>query len=289
MTEMQPIRAPASITNYADDEILFHKGEEARDIFIIEEGQVDIFDPATGRIMSSLGRGHLIGEQALFQIGVRVASARAKGNLRCQQLPLGIVRKIISSEPDLIQTGIEGLCLQLATLNHFGATLQAEESKAMVRPGLGSLSSQQAQALLKVLVKQAEPVDSCPPEELLYIKVLASPILRTMFFSEVDWNSSKSPEQPFMILDGELGATWGSRSIRVARGAVFGLAESILGRPQFMTGRALSAFSARVFPATQMVTYLSKSNVGVAGICRGLALKIVDAYADQQEVLVNGN
>jgi len=27
----------------------------------------------------------------------------------------------------------------------------------------------------------------------------------------------------------------------------------------------------------------------VAGICRGLALKIVDAYADQQEILVNGN
>jgi hypothetical protein len=46
--------------------------------------------------------------------------------------------------------------------------------------------------------------------------------------------------------------------------------------------------SAQVFPVNEMVANLSRTNAGVAGLCRALALKIVDAYADQQQTLIEG-
>ena len=85
-----------SIANYHNHQIIFHKGQEARDIFIIEDGWVEIFDPSTDRVISLLKKGHLIGEQALCQLGIRIASARARGEVRCQQLPIENVRKLLS-------------------------------------------------------------------------------------------------------------------------------------------------------------------------------------------------
>ena len=37
-----------------------------------------------------------------------------------------------------------------------------------------------------------------------------------------------------MILDGEVKATWGAKTMIIGSGAVFGLAESFLGRPRLM-------------------------------------------------------
>ena len=288
MTSMKSSHPAISIANYAEEQIIFNKGEEARDIFIIQDGQVEVFDPETGRRIGLLGRGHLIGEQALFQLGVRVASVRAKGEVRCQQLPVDHVRRLISSETIPIKAGIEGLCLQLATLNHFSAPPTGKGEKPLVRSSLGSWSSNQAQEFLKTIINHGDSAESYSPEELLYIKTLALLTPRTMLFSEAHWNSSSGPEQAFMILDGEVSAMWGSKTITIGRGAVFGLAESILGRPQLTTNRALSPLRAQVFPVNAMVANLSRTNAGVAGICRALALKIVDAYADQQQVLIEG-
>jgi CRP-like cAMP-binding protein len=59
--------------------MVFHKGDEAEDMYFIKEGQVEIFDDK-GIILVTLSTGSFFGEIALFEATRRTASARAKGN-----------------------------------------------------------------------------------------------------------------------------------------------------------------------------------------------------------------
>ena len=272
-----------SIANYHNHQIIFHKGQEARDIFIIEDGWVEIFDPSTDRVISLLKKGHLIGEQALCQLGIRIASARARGEVRCQQLPIENVRKLLSLDYGFITAGLEGLCLQLATLNHFSEFLAAKKHQPMIRSGLQDLLPNQAHEYLKKVFKQGELLGDISPEEFIYIKVLTSVTQKKILFNESKFNNPVSPQQAFMILSGEVKATWGSKTMAIGSGAVFGLAESLLGGPWLMTGSPLSAVSAQMFPVKALVSSFGQASPGIVGICRALALKVVDAYYDLQE------
>ena len=268
---------------FQDRQVIFNKGEDARDIFIIQEGQVEIFEPSTDRLISILKKGHVLGEQALFRFGVRLASARARGVVRCQQLPLENVRNLLSQDYGFIAAGIEGLCLQLATLNHFAEASLGGEDKTFLRPALQRFSAKQAQDYLNKVVQNGRLSDDISPEEFIFIKVLASVTPKPMLFLQAKLNAPVSPQHAFMILDGEVKAIWGAKTMVIGSGAVFGLAESFLGRPWLMNVFPLSPISAQMFPVDALVSGLDKANPGIVGLCRALALKVVDAYHDLQE------
>lgn len=82
---------------YQDGEIVFEEGETSRDLFIIQEGKVEIWKKAdqTDIKLATFQRGDFFGDMALLQGGTRFASARASGPTKLLVLqPGGFLLKI---------------------------------------------------------------------------------------------------------------------------------------------------------------------------------------------------
>lgn len=82
---------------YEDGEFIFQEGDTNRDLYIIQEGKVEIWkntDQAPIRL-ATFQRGDFFGDMALLQGGNRFASARAAGPTKLLVLqPGGFLLKI---------------------------------------------------------------------------------------------------------------------------------------------------------------------------------------------------
>ncbi|MBF0286015.1 MAG: cyclic nucleotide-binding domain-containing protein [Magnetococcales bacterium] len=88
----------------ADEEILAQGEEEVENLYIILEGQVEVFaQDANGKTVrfSVLGEGEILGELAALDGGPRCASARAMGKARILTIDRrGLLRRI-QEDPSL--------------------------------------------------------------------------------------------------------------------------------------------------------------------------------------------
>ena len=66
---------------YQNGELVFEEGDSSRDLFIIQEGQVEIWKKTdtTDIKLATFNRGDFFGDMALLQGGTRFASAKATG------------------------------------------------------------------------------------------------------------------------------------------------------------------------------------------------------------------
>jgi CRP-like cAMP-binding protein len=85
------------IREYADGELIFKEGDEGRELYIIQEGEVQIkkTTPVGDITMVEFSRGDFFGDMALLQAIPRYASAYSKGKSRLLILqPGGFLLKI---------------------------------------------------------------------------------------------------------------------------------------------------------------------------------------------------
>lgn len=85
------------IVLYQDGEFIFEEGESSRDLFIIQEGKVEIWKKTdTAQIrLATFNRGDFFGDMALLQGGTRFASAKAAGPTKLLVIqPGGFLLKI---------------------------------------------------------------------------------------------------------------------------------------------------------------------------------------------------
>lgn len=85
------------VREFNDGEIIFKEGDEDRDLFIIQEGKVEIrkTTPEGELILAELLRGDFFGDMALLQNIPRFASAYSKGKTKVLVLyPGGFLLKI---------------------------------------------------------------------------------------------------------------------------------------------------------------------------------------------------
>lgn len=86
-----------TIVEYEDGEFIFIEGDTSRDLFIIQEGKVEIWKKTeTGDLkLATFNRGDFFGDMALLQGGLRFASAKASGKTQILVLqPGGFLLKI---------------------------------------------------------------------------------------------------------------------------------------------------------------------------------------------------
>lgn len=69
---------------YEDGEIIISQGEQGDCMYVVQEGQVEVFVQRNGREipLAVRGKGDFVGEMALFEREVRSASVRALGQVR---------------------------------------------------------------------------------------------------------------------------------------------------------------------------------------------------------------
>ena len=85
------------IVEFEDGEMIFNEGDEGRELYIIQEGSVQIkkMSPVGELILAQFERGDFFGDMALLQSIPRFASAYSKGKSRVLILqPGGFLLKI---------------------------------------------------------------------------------------------------------------------------------------------------------------------------------------------------
>ncbi|MHC4873790.1 MAG: cyclic nucleotide-binding domain-containing protein [Planctomycetota bacterium] len=108
-----------------DEENLFLSGEPGDEIFVIVEGEVDIY--INEHVIAVLGPGALFGEMAVLGGGKRTASGRAKGALRLLFLKEKAIKILIQQLPDLAFAIFKVLIERLEEANKLAMFLENEK------------------------------------------------------------------------------------------------------------------------------------------------------------------
>jgi CRP-like cAMP-binding protein len=85
------------IVSYAEGQWVFEEGDHNRDLYIIQDGSIDIIKktPQGEMLLATFEKGDFFGDMALLQGGPRFAGARSKGASRLLVLqPGGFLLKI---------------------------------------------------------------------------------------------------------------------------------------------------------------------------------------------------
>ena len=84
---------------FADGDVLFEQGAMAHDLFVIEEGSVEV--SRDGRAVAMLGPGDVVGEMGLLKLERRWASAVAAGHVRAVALGADDLASMSEQMPEL--------------------------------------------------------------------------------------------------------------------------------------------------------------------------------------------
>ena len=84
---------------FADGDLLFEQGSMPRDLYVIEEGSVEVM--RDGRPVATHGPGEVVGEMALLKLERRWASAVAVGHLTAVALGADDLASMSEQMPEL--------------------------------------------------------------------------------------------------------------------------------------------------------------------------------------------
>lgn len=117
---------------FAAGETIFQEGEPGRQMFIVEEGQVEIFRSAAGgpKKVGTLGPGDFFGEMAIIDDLPRAASARARSECRLLGIDHATFDRMLRQYPEV---AIRMLRKMSARLRELEAVEEAREARPEVR------------------------------------------------------------------------------------------------------------------------------------------------------------
>lgn len=273
-----PVNAGETV-EYEDGQVLFNKGDAAGHLAIITEGKVEVFDPADNRVLATLGKGASFGEMAILEGGVRGASVRAAGPIKCIEIRTEPLRAILKADTGLMVPTIEGLLLQQSMANYL-TRLLAKPDANLVYEILGDESLNSVQLQRKLNEAYANPNShGLSAEQLMYLKLQATDRLQTSLYRA--GRSLGSPTQPpdgeaFVLVEGAVEARVGGKSIRLRHGSVLGLAEGITGEPFTWSLIALEDVTVKIIPMDRVLRDLERANSGIGGIVRYTTSRILE-------------
>lgn len=88
---------------YRDGEVIVHQGEAGDCMYVIQTGQIEVFQEKEGKEvrLAVLGEGDFFGEMALFEREVRSATVRALGDVRVLTLDKRTFLRRVHEDPSL--------------------------------------------------------------------------------------------------------------------------------------------------------------------------------------------
>jgi CRP-like cAMP-binding protein len=104
---------------YDDGEDVFVEGDTSRDLFIIQEGEIEIFkkSPLGELKLAVFNRGDFFGDMALLQGGHRFAGAKAKGKTKLRVIQPGGFLLKIRRDPTFAFEMLQALSLRIKVSN----------------------------------------------------------------------------------------------------------------------------------------------------------------------------
>lgn len=274
-----PINAGETI-EYEDGQVLFNKGDQAKHLAIILEGSVEVFDPVDNKVLATLGVGASFGEMAILEGGVRGASVRASGKIKCIEIRTEPLRAILKADTGLLVPTMEGLLLQQSMANNLGRLVKSATEGPLTYEILGDQNLNSVQLQRKLNEAYANPgTHGLTAEQLMYLKLQATDRLPTSLYRAGRTLCSPAQEHEgdaFVLVEGAVEATLGGRSVRLRHGSILGLAEGITGAPYAWTSIALEDVTVKTIPMDKVLRDLERANSGIAGIVRYTTSRILE-------------
>jgi CRP-like cAMP-binding protein len=116
---LEPAPPSRHLASYPDGEPIFTQGEKGDEMYIVQEGHVEIVrEGERGEIvpLATLGRGDFFGEMAVLEGAPRTATARSRGG--CKVLPLrgALFVEMLQSDPETTLRIMRKLCGRIREL-----------------------------------------------------------------------------------------------------------------------------------------------------------------------------
>ena len=120
---------------YQDGEIIIRQGEPGNCMYVIQEGEVEVFIEDQGREihLAVLGEGELIGEMAIFENEVRSASVRALKEARILTVDKKNFLRRVHQDPSLAYRLVQKLSHRIRQMNEEVARTAGLNSEAATR------------------------------------------------------------------------------------------------------------------------------------------------------------
>jgi len=279
---IQPTPSPQGAgesVDYEDGQILFNKGDKAKHLAIVLEGLVEIFDPVGNVRLATLGAGCSFGEQAILEGGIRDASVRASGKVKCLEIKTEVLRAQLMKDKGLLRQTIEGLLLQLSMCNQISKMIATPDANLVYELVKDErLTTIQIQSKLNDAFNNPDS-HGLPAEQMMYLKLQSSEKLMSHWFESgkvLGRPSSDSISFAYVIMEGSVEAQCGNRTMRLGCGSVIGLAEGITGEPFSWTLVAKEHLTVKVISVDKVLRDLEHSNSGVRGIVRYTTSRILE-------------
>ena len=116
---------------YQDGEIIIRQGEVGDCMYVIQAGQVEILIEEEGQEIQLAIRkeGDFIGEMAIFEREVRMATVRALGRARALTIDKKNFLRRISQDPSLAFRIVETMSSRIRELSEENAQLKGDRSR----------------------------------------------------------------------------------------------------------------------------------------------------------------
>ena len=116
---------------YEDGEVITHQGDTGHAMFVVQRGQVEITlrTETEEIILSTLERGDVFGEMALFTNRERSATARAVGRARVMTVDKRGFMKRVHQDPSLAYRILQKMSERIQSLNDQVGGLRTEIAK----------------------------------------------------------------------------------------------------------------------------------------------------------------
>ena len=101
---------------FAPGQIIFSTGEQAKHLYFLEKGEVELTDKV-GKVFGAIPQGQSFGEAAILFGGIRAATVRAKTEVVCKKINNEDASELLKSYSPLLIVIMEALLLQLSMNN----------------------------------------------------------------------------------------------------------------------------------------------------------------------------
>lgn len=101
-------------------ELILRQGERSRDVYLLAWGRVEVLEPATGLVLSTIDPGHYFGERAALFEMPRAVSLRALGAVGAWSLPGQDLLQLIERSPAFAMAMAGGLRTKQGIFHAYG-------------------------------------------------------------------------------------------------------------------------------------------------------------------------
>jgi CRP/FNR family transcriptional regulator, cyclic AMP receptor protein len=107
------------ILTFEDGEIIAHEGEETRDMYVVQQGAVEVLKQIEGEqvLLAVLERGSFFGEMSLLESLPRSATVRARGRAKLLAIRAGSLLLKIRRDPSFAFEMLQQMSGRIRRLN----------------------------------------------------------------------------------------------------------------------------------------------------------------------------